>query len=322
MNIYAENLRGRDSAYVITEALLRSVVDLEVEARVTVQWSDDPDFSALADADVFVGGGFDQKRLAKHASRLLLVHSTSAGVERYLPLDWLPPQAAFTNSSGIHAAKAREYITWALPALHAGLPRFAQAQRESRWNRKLTGLMADKHVVVLGLGGLGAAVAEAARAIGLRVTAVTRSGKPSPMMRVFPIAQLNAVLPTADFLVLACPLTPNTRGLIDARAIARLPPTASIVNIARGPVVDTTALCEALRQGRLAGALLDVFDVEPLPKDSPIWDTPGLLVTPHVSCDTPDYIFRSLQILGRNVKRLREGLTSQLENQVDAQLGY
>jgi phosphoglycerate dehydrogenase-like enzyme len=142
------------------------------------------------------------------------------------------------------------------------------------------------------------------------------------MMQVFPMEQLDAVLPTADFLVLACPLTRDTRGLIDARAIARLPTAASVVNIARGPIVDTAALCAALRQDRLAGALLDVFDIEPLPTESPIWDTPGLLVTPHISCDSPDYVSRSLQILGRNVRRLREGLTSQLENQVDAQLGY
>lgn len=322
MNIYAENLRGRDPAYVMTETLLRSIVDPVREAHVTVRWSDDPDFSALVEADVFVGGGFDHRRLAGHAPHLRLVHSTSAGVERYLPLDWLPSGAVFTNSSGIHAEKAREYISWALPALHAGLPRFAQAQREWRWERKLTGLVGGKHLIVLGLGGLGTAVIEAAQALGLRVTAVTRSGKPSPMIRVLPVEQLNAVLPTADFLVVACPLTPATRGLIDARAIARLPTTASIINIARGPIIDLAELCAALTLGRLAGALLDVFDVEPLPTDSPIWDTPGLLVTPHVSCDTPDYISRSLQILGRNVKRLFDGSTSQFENQVNGDLGY
>lgn len=322
MHIYAENLRGRDPAYVITEDLLRSNVDPSIGAEVTVRWSDEPDLAALVDADVFVGGGFDPERVARYSPRLRLVHSTGAGVDRYLPLDWLPPGAVFTNSSGIHADKAREFVTWALPALHAGLPRFAQAQREWRWDRRLTGLIAGKHVVVVGLGRLGGAVADAARGLGLRVTAVTRSGQPSPMIRVLPIAQLDEVLPSADFLVLACPLTPATRGLIDARAIARLPSTASIVNIARGPVVDTAVLCTALGQDRLAGALLDVFDVEPLPKDSAIWDTPGLLVTPHISCDTPDYISRSLQIFGRNVKRLRDGLTSQFENQVDAQLGY
>ena len=322
MNIYAENLPGRDPAYVISEQLLRSMLDPGLEAHITVRWSDDPDLQALAEADVFVGGGFDHQRIAKHARRLRLVHSTSAGIERYLPLDWLPSGAAFTNSSGIHTEKAREYITWALPALHAGLPRFTQAQKERRWDRTLTGLIAGKHLAVLGLGGLGGAVAEAARALGLRVTAVTRSGKPSPMMRVFSIEHLAAVLPTADFLVVACPLTPATRGLIGADAIARLPSTASVVNIGRGPIVDTAALCAALKENRLAGALLDVFDVEPLPADSPIWDTPGLLVTPHVSCDAPDYISRSMQILGRNVKRLFDGSASQFENRVDGDLGY
>lgn len=322
MNIYAENVPGRDPAYLISETMLRSILDPGMKAHITVRWSDDPDFQALADADVFVGGGFDHRRVANCAPRLHLVHSTSAGIDKYLPLDWLPSGAAFTNSSGIHADKAREYITWALPALHAGLPRFAQAQKERKWDRKLTGLISGKNLVVLGLGGLGGAVAEAATALGLRVTAVTRSGKPSATMRVFSFEHLAAVLPTADFLVVACPLTPKTRGLISADAIARLPNTASLINIGRGPIVDTAALCEALEQNRLAGALLDVFDVEPLPSTSPIWHTPGLIVTPHVSCDGPDYISRSLQILGRNVRRLFDGCASGFENQVDGDIGY
>lgn len=322
MNIYAENLRGRDQAYTITENLLRSKIDAKVEVHITVRWSDEPDLSALADADIFVGGGFDHLRLAKHALRLRLLHSTGAGIERYLPLDWLPSGVVFTNSSGIHAAKAKEYITWALPALHARLPRLVQAQNEGRWDRRLTGLMAGKHVILLGLGGLGGAVAEAAGSLGLQVTGVTLSGKPHASVPVVSIDKLDTLLPTADFLVLACPLTPYTRGLIDARVIGLLPATASIINIARGPVVDTIALCTALREGRLSGALLDVFDVEPLPTESLIWKTPGLLVTPHLSCDTPDYVIRSLEILGRNIGRLRTGLTSEIENRIDAQLGY
>lgn len=322
MNIYAENVRERDSVYLITEKLLRSIVCPGLDANVTVRWSDEPDLSALAAADVFVGGGFDHRRVATHAPRARLVHSISAGVERYLPLDWLPSGSVLTNSSGIHADQAREYTTWALLALHAGLPGMVRAQRDARWERKLTGLIAGKELVVLGLGGLGRAVAEAALALGLNVTAITRSGRPSPTMRVFPMEKLDALLPTADFLVAACPLTPATHGLIDARAIVRLPATAAIVNIARGPVVDTAALCAALRHGRLAGAVLDVFDTEPLPADSPIWDTPNLLVTPHISCDAPDCIARSLRILGRNMKRLADGLVGELENRVDDKLGY
>lgn len=324
MRIYIENIRGREASYQVTPELCARVPGL-AGSDVTLGWQDEPDLAALARAEVFVGSGFDVRRIAEHAPAVRLVHSTSAGVERYLPLDWLPDGAVLTNSSGIHSDKAQEYVTWALLALQSDLPAFIAQQRERRWAPRLTPTMAGRHAVVLGFGAIGQAAARAAKAIGMRVTGVSRSGEPHPLAdAVVPVSQLEEVLGEADALVLCCPLTPDTRGMIGPRALGRLRRGALLVNIARGGVVDAAAVRAALRDGTLGGAVIDVFEEEPLPADSQWWDTPNVLITPHVSCDLPDgYAARSLEIVGRNVQKLRQGAdVSQLENVVSGAQGY
>lgn len=164
-------------------------------------------------------------------------------------------------------------------------------------------------MVVLGLGHIGREFARLARMLGLRVIGVRRSPRTAedPVDALYPPARLADLLPEADWLVLACPLTRETRGLVDAALLARLPQHARLINVARGEIVDQAALIDALREGRLAGAYLDVFEEEPLAPDSPLWDLPNVLVTPHNSPAASGNDRRVFEIFLTNLGRWQRG---------------
>lgn len=206
--------------------------------------------------------------------------------------------------------------------LAARLPALLAAQRAERWQRMPTPTLAGQHALLVGTGDLGSAGARHLRALGVRTTGVNTRGTPHPDFdAVLPVAALDAALPDAALLVLACPLTPQTRGLIDRRRLSRLPPGAGVVNIGRGALLDNDALCDALEAAQLSGAVLDVFEVEPLPPGHRIWRTPNLIATPHQSCDDPaGYSVRSLAILFANLRAWRAGAA--LPNRVDVTRGY
>ncbi len=321
--VYAENVRGRDPIYELRENDIRTVLSAaDKNARITVRYSDDPDRSALNEAEVFVGSRFDTKFLSQSGFKLKLIHATSAGVEAYMPLDWLPPGATLTNSSGIQADKVGEFGLLALLMLNDQIPRHMTSQRNHEWRQAFSTPIRGKTVLIVGVGSLGEAVAEKARLLGMRVTGIRRNGASHPHVdQMYKPDALHAALADCDFLVLSCPLTEHTRGMIGAPEIARMKTGAGLINISRAGVVDHSAICAALRSEKLSGAILDVFDPEPLPASSPLWDEPNLVVIPHVSSDTPvGYIQKSLQILGRNVTNLREGRP--IENAVNAEFGY
>jgi phosphoglycerate dehydrogenase-like enzyme len=184
------------------------------------------------------------------------------------------------------------------------LPEFEANQREHAWQRVECDELTGKTLVVVGVGGIGREVARLASAFGMRVLGVRRSPGPEPHVEaLYPPERLAEVLPQADYLVLACPLTRETRGLINAERLALLTPDAYLVNIARGGVVVEAALIEALRAGRLAGAALDVFEQEPLPPESPLWSLPNVIVTPHNSAASPRTLDRGAAIFLDNLRR-------------------
>lgn len=261
-------------------------------------------------------------RLPLAAPRLRLVFSLTAGVDRLAPFGWLPPDAALVTSSGIHAQKAGEYVAMALLALNTRLPDTVAAQREQAWRRHFTPSLRDRRLTVLGTGDLGAAGARQARHFGMRTTGVRTSTQPHPDFdRVVAVADLDSVLPETDALLLAAPLTEATRGLIDRRRLGLLPEGAGVINIGRGPLLDHDALCDLLDAGRLGGAVLDVFPVEPIPPSDRLWTTPNLIITPHVSCDDPgEYNARALDVFFEHLRALREGRA--LRNRVDTMRGY
>ena len=255
------------------------------------------------------------------APALRLIFCTVAGVDRLAPFDWLPPGVALLNNRGAHA-KAGEYAIMAVLMLVNRLPALIAAQRAQHWEQLHGGVLHGRRFTVIGLGTLGGSAARHAAHFGMRVTGVRARPEPHPACeRVLTAAKLDAVLPDTEFLLLACPLTPATRNMMDRRRLSLLPRGAGVINVGRGALIDQDAVCDLLDGGHLGGAVLDVFAEEPIPPGHRLWTTPNLIVTPHVSSDDPDnYIPRSLDIFFDNLRALRD--RRPLPNQVDLARGY
>lgn len=260
--------------------------------------------------------------LPLRAPALTTVFVNAAGVDRLMPFDWLPEGAVLLNNSGTHAPKAGEYIAMAALMLAARMPAMASTQRDGQWRPVFSAPLAGRRVTIVGTGDLGSAGARTLRALGVAATGVRTAALPHPdFAEIAAVADLDAVLVRTEFLVLACPLTPATRGLLDWRRLGLLPAGAGVVNIGRGALLDAEALADLLDSGHLSGAVLDVFDPEPLPPGHRLWRTPNLVITPHVSCDDPaTYNARGLNILFANLRALRAGAAP--PNQVDLLRGY
>lgn len=258
----------------------------------------------------------------RDAPRLRLIFCTTAGVDGLAPFSRLPSDAVLVCNRGIHGEKAGEYAMMAILMLAMRMPALIAAGRDGRWEPRYTPTLAGRRLSVVGLGALGAAGAQRAASFGMRVTGVSRTGGGHPACReVFAAAALDAALPDAEFLLLACPLTPETRGFIDRRRLGLLPDGAGVVNIGRGAVLDEEALADLLDAGRLGGAVLDVFAHEPLPPGHRFWRTRNLVVTPHISADDPTtYNPRTLDRFFAALASLRRG--EPVPNAVDLARGY
>ena len=203
---------------------------------------------------------------------------------------WDPERVTVTNSAGVLAPFLAETTLAALLSLAVGLPRYARSQRARRWEPGRFRPVAGRTLLVVGVGRVGGEVAQRARALGMRVLGVRASGAPHPAVeRMVRPEQLAEVLAEADVLALHARLTEETRGLIGAAELARLPEGALVLNAARGAVLDEEALLAALESGRVAGAWLDVFAREPLPVDSPLWGREDVLITPHCADQVADF---------------------------------
>lgn len=310
LRLHIENLHTQSPVFHLTPERYRQVAARHPEcaSRVDVSfgWNGDVYASAIAEADALVGWRFDHQGLAASAPRLRWVHLTGAGVEHLMPLDWLPAGATLTNNRGVHADKAGEYAAMAVLALNTRLPMYASQQQAGRWRQVFVSGIAGKTIVIVGVGHLGAAAARRCKALGMHVIGVRASGGPlDDVDEMITPAHLHTVLPRADVLLLSVPLTPATRQLIARRELDLLRPDCGVVNIARAAVMDYDVLFDKLRRGELSGAILDVFSVEPLPPDSPVWQVPNLIVTPHVSCDDADsYALDTLELVFGNLRRL------------------
>jgi len=273
-------------------------------------------------ADVIVGWNVPPE-VVRRAERLRWIHSTAAGVDQLLFPELLQREVLLTSSSGIHAEPLSEHVLGVLLMLSRRLHIAVRQQLARRWDRRtvLGDELGGKTLGILGLGAIGRAIAERARVFGMRVIGTRRSGAPVPHVeQVFPPEGLDEVLRRSDVLVVVLPLTPATRGLIGARELALLPPGAFLINVGRGAIVQEAALVDALRAGRLAGAALDVFEQEPLPPESPLWDLPQVIITPHVSGTTPRYYDRAIPLFCENLRRFLRG--DPLLNVVDRERGY
>lgn len=231
---------------------------------------------------------FDRRapeRMGEHFPRLRWVQATSAGLGRFTDRYQLDlSRVTVTTAAGVHAGPLSEFALAGLLHFVKDFPALRRWQAEHRWSRYTTRSLAGMRVLVVGLGQVGRRTASVLAGMGVEVLGAVRAAGGQPVAgvsRVAPFTALPELLPLVDAIVLACPLTEQTRGLIDAAALSRVRPGTLLVNIARGEVVDEPAMIAALVDGRLGGAVLDVATVEPLPADSPLWDLERVVISPH-----------------------------------------
>ena len=285
---------------------------------------------AMADAEIYFGFGLP-KLLWSSATKLRWVQSASAGVASVLFPEMVASDVLLTNSAGIYGESIADHVLAGVLFFLRSFDVAGTLQRRTEWNSAIFGTDAapirevgEIRVLVVGTGGIGSAVARRFAALGATVTGTRRNpakGVPEGFHRVAGADALDRELPAADVLVLTTPLTPETQTLLTSARLALLPPGAIVSNIGRGALIDEQALTEALRNGRIRGAALDVFQREPLASDSPLWHLPQVLHTPHMAGVSPRLFWDRLSALFMdNWTRYRAG--DSLRNLVDKHAGY
>jgi phosphoglycerate dehydrogenase-like enzyme len=283
----------------------------------------------IADAEVVVSWRLSHKA-AIAAKKLRWLHSTSAAVHQLLYPEIVNSDIILTNGSEVHAAVVAEHVIALVFALAKKFPEAARFQQKRIWGQEdiwkaqpRPREIAGATLGLVGLGSIGREVVQRAVALGMRVIAVREhleKGCPQGVAQVFAPSQLDALLRESDYVVLALPLTRDTKNLINAERLSRMKPDARLINVGRGAVVDEAALIEALRAGKIAGAGLDVFVEEPLPSDSPLWDLEHLLITPHTASDSEKQWDRQYALVAENLRRYLNH--EPLRSVVDKQKGY
>ena len=315
-----------EAVFTITEARFQAACDkypdVAKQIEVCIDWDLDRFSESMESADVLVTWDLPTDNLARVAPKLQWIHIIGAGVEHLCPMTWLPDGITVDNNRGTHAAKGGDFGLMSILMLHSRLPAIIKNQETAAWRSLFSGSIVDKTVVIIGIGHIGASIARRCKALDMNVIGVSRHGRPVPGIdNVCTSNELDTVLPAADFVALAAPLTVETRNLFDRRRQALTKPGAGIVNIGRSATMDYLALVENLQSGHFSGAILDVFDEEPLPEDSRLWHTPTPIVTPHISADEGNtYVEMTLDLVFTNLERYLDG--KPLNNIVDPALGY
>ena len=302
-------------------AALRDHPALKGRLRVSVGYDGDNFERAIRTAEILFAWDFDRENLAQRAPRLRWVHAHGAGVYHLMPLDWLPTGAVLTNSRGVHGAKAEEYTIMTILMLNNRVPEMVTNQCRAKWQQPFGTSIEGKTLLVLGVGNIGSGAAKWAQRFGMYVIGIRRSGKPNRYVdEMYRPRSLRRQLPRADFVLVTAPHTDATHHMIGKRELDLMKPGAGLVNYSRAQLVDYDALRKKLKKGELS-AVLDVFDPEPLPRTSPLWKTPNLVITPHSSSDDAElYTPKSLDLLFDNIERYIDRLP--LKNVVSKRYQY
>lgn len=304
----------------------RLPTDVEI-VRVDREGNFDGDAS---DAEVYFSASLLKSaildRVLNAAPAIRWQHTPSAGVNHLLTPTSLSRDLILTNSAGVHAIPIAEFVLALMLDYVKNLKRLHDLQAEHHWDyRWKDGIflqeLLEATVLIIGAGGIGQAIAQRASGFGMKVWGSRRHPEPSPYFeKIVGADQWHPLLSEADFVVLALPLTPATKNIINTEVLRSMRRSAYLINIARGALVDETALLTALTEGWIAGAGIDAFATEPLPADHPFWSVPNLFVTPHISWSSPRTRTRTIDFFLENLHRYQTG--QPLRNVVDRYAGY
>lgn len=250
--------------------------------------------------------GLAPARLMSSMPSLKVAQTLTAGVDDVRPL--VPAGVTLCNARGVHDASTAELAVALVLASLRGLPDFVRDAQQGRWDDHLRSSLADRTVLIVGYGSIGAAVERRLAGFECQVRRVARTAREGieAVDAIHGIEALEGLLPVADVVILTVPMTDETRGLVDAAFLSRMPDDALLVNVSRGPVVRTDALLEEVASGRLRAAL-DVTDPEPLPPEHPLWTFPNVLISPHVGGNTTAFLPRAMRLVAEQLRRHAEG---------------
>jgi len=315
---------SRKPAWALESRHVDEIRRLAGERFEVVQARSKEEFAArLPDAEVIFGFRMTSETLPP-AVNLKWIQATSAGVERAMFPEFVTSPVTLTSASGIHGVQMSEHALAMMLALTRKLPHFIRRQAARDWDKAGDGMdeLFEKTLGIVGLGSIGEALAVRAKALGMRVIGVKNSplGYHGAADEVVAPAAMERVFRESDFVVALLPITAATEKLVSAEMIAAMKPTAFFLNLGRGGTVDEKALVAALAAGKIAGAGLDVFAEEPLPRGSKLWKMENVIVTPHVAGQTPRYWERATKLFLENLRRYIAG--EELLNVVDKEIGY
>ena len=304
------------------EKALENETEIKDQIEFIIDWDEDNFNSSMSNSDILLTYDFPTKNLKEIAPNLKWIHCTAAGVEHMFPFNWAYDGLKITNSSGVHAKKAGEFGLMSVLMLQNHIPKIVTNQKNKDFISTFGNPIAGKNIVLIGTGSLGSSMAKLVAPLGANIIGVNKKGKSvEGCSKIITIDKLDSVLPIADILYLALPETPETRNLIDKRRLDLLKSTCGIVNIGRQSALDYEVLCDKLENNDLAGAILDVFNPEPIDKNSRLWNTKNLIITPHVSSDdNGNYVKLTLELFVKNLKFFIK--KKELTNQIDKELGY
>jgi len=271
-----------------------------------------------ADIDVLVTfGPMLHDDVLKAATRLKWIQALGTGVDGILDRPSLRKDVIVTKMHGFHGPPVSEAAVLSMLALARDLPRAVRSQDQKKWDRFPAKTLHGKTVGILGVGAIAETLAPMCKAFGMRVVGITSSPRSlAGFDEMFARQDLTKAVRDLDFLVLLTPLTKETRGCINTGVLSAMKPTSFLVNVARGGVVREEDLLKALREKKIAGAALDVFDAEPLPADSPLWDLPNVIITPHAGGFFDGYPKHALPVIEENLRRFMAGNFSNMLNRV------
>ena len=275
--------------------------------------------SHLADAQGIIAHHFQfDEALLQSAPKLRWIQSLTTGTDGILRLPSLRPDVIVTSTRGMHGPQMSELVFLQMLALARRFPAILRNQQLQRWQRWPQPLLLGKTIVIVGVGMIAEALALRCACFGMTVSGVSQAMRvPSGFDKIYGRAELAAAAATADFLVLLVPYAPDTESLIDARIIGAMKPTAFLINVARGGVLDEAALLKALRDRRIAGAALDVFRETPLPPGDPLWTEERIIITPMLGGMSDIYLAQAYPIVRDNLNKFLTGDTRSMNNMVD-----